>query len=70
MEFRNGQICIIVTPDRDGHYDIDGVSLDSKEGVVVASDARYDLPNLVNLFLIPSNQWRSALGSYMELASA
>lgn len=60
------QIYIVVTPDRDGHYDIDGVSLDSKEGVVVASDACYDLPNLIHLFLIPSTQWRAALGSHMD----
>ncbi len=64
------QVCIIVTPDRDGHYDIDGVSLDSKEGVVVGSDARYNLPNLVHIFLVPSTQWRAILGSYMERASA
>lgn len=66
MESKDEIVCVVVTPDREGHYDIDAVSLDSEEGVVVASDAKYDLPNLMHLCIIPSHQWRTALIAYMD----
>lgn len=52
---------VIIQPDQDGRYDIDGQSYDSKLGVVIGSDAtstKKDASRLKNIEIVKTPLWR------------